>query len=99
MSDKSELEAIRARDAAGTELVDAFGYWQLIGDRRTLLAHVDEQAKRIAALESGMDAVQAKLAEYLQRLLEGRTLPNRWVGEINDIVQSARSALAGSKGE
>lgn len=91
---RDELEAIRARAAQEYDYTPGSPTY----DRRALLIEVREQAKRIAALESGMDAVQAKLAEYLQRLLEGRTLPNRWVGEINDIVQSARAALAAGKG-
>ena len=45
---------------------------------------------RIRELEAAMVEVRAKLAIYLERLMRGDgVLPNRWVGEINDIVHHA----------
>lgn len=55
------------------------------------LEYHNEEKQRIQALETALNAVQAQLAKYLELLLQGRTLPNRWVGEINDIVCDARS--------
>lgn len=45
----------------------------------------------IDRLQATMGAIRAKLAEYLELLLQKRTLPNRWVGEINEIVSEALS--------
>jgi hypothetical protein len=58
-----------------------------------LATHNRERAERaeaaVAQMREALDGVQRKLAEYLERLLQGRTLPNRWVGEVNDIVHAA----------
>ena len=57
----------------------------------------DAQVAENERVREALRAIEQKLAEYLERLLQGRTLPNRWVGEINDVVQEAkRLALAAS---
>ena len=47
----------------------------------------DEKVAREA-----LAAVEAKLAEYLERVLQRRTVPNDWVRQINTIVQAAKHA-------
>lgn len=61
-------------------------------DTRSRRDATDESAKAHAhetPAVAALNAIRAKLAEYLERLLQGRALPNRWVGEINEIVSAA----------
>src|SRR5690348_7534595 len=58
---------------------------QYLQEAVNVLERRSDETPAVAAL----NAIRAKLAEYLERLLQGRTLPNRWVGEINDIVSAA----------
>ena len=58
MSDKSEIEAIRARDA-GRKYVTGIVEAQVWQDRRALLAHVDALEARVARLEGALRAMVA----------------------------------------
>ena len=81
------LDAVRAHRDNLMRMLDA-----AITERDALAAENARLRMRVVEVESALQAVETKLAEYLQRILEGRTLPNRWVGEINDIVQAAQRA-------
>ena len=89
MSDKSELEAIRARDAAWSiqNCVTEHGS----SDRRALLTHVDALEARVARLEGALDQI-FNVVVILPKV-SGFTISGSLVEAIEN-ARVARAALA-----